>query len=164
MIFRHVASENLTLTKSNFLCGVFELWLGNMDLIKIDLLHNSLFQSIGNEEWIGRDDVNGDTTEQTFIKQLGDLHEHWLGSQAFIEVAKVYGNKSSVNFETSTDMLCTSVSTKIPSALREGQIRFVLLEILQQIRMPPAGIRRVPSEIMCHRLILMDRGKDSADI
>lgn len=61
-------------------------------------------------------------------------------------------------------MLCTSVSTKIPSALREGQIRFVLLEILQQIRMPPAGIRRVPSEIMCHRLILMDRGKDSADI
>lgn len=50
-----------------------------MDLIKSDLLHNSPFQSIGNEEWIGRDDVNGDTTEQTFIEQLGDLHERQLG-------------------------------------------------------------------------------------
>lgn len=79
------------------------------------LLHNSLFQSIGNEEWIGRDDVNGDTTEQTFIDQLGDLHENQLGSQAFLKAAKVHENKSFTNIETSTGILCTSMSTEIMS-------------------------------------------------
>lgn len=150
MIFNHVANENLTLTKSNFLCGVFELWLWNMDLIKIDLLHNSLFQPIGNEEWIGHDDVNGDTTEQTFIKQLGDLRGHQLGSQAFLEVAKVYGNKSFMNFETSTGILSTSVSTEITSILHEGQICFALLEIVQQISDQNATSRSQEGAIRNH--------------
>ena len=41
--------------------------------------------------------------------------------------------QSFINFETSTGILCTSVSTKITSILHWGQICLVLFEIVQQV-------------------------------